>query len=356
MLNLLLACILVLITGCLSKKNKESEHKKDPPPVIVAPTPPTTPRKPDFICESKKDYEDYKCAGKFQAKSKAQLDDYLQNYGLEKKKYKNLEIAYSITGEDIQIHSPCSITFKEKTSILAVNLCLDGRNGVGDQGGDVHDDDKGDHLLRDDDHKEEAIFTIEKVLGIVSEKGKVKLDEKLKITARDLHLQSFGDFRIGEGTELILQGDATLETVNLGEIKSKTLFSANNLNIISDKKLAIGESSKFFIVNQTNLDSTKCEIHKSVVVTSPLKTGSCLGKPNNPPVMVGNQQFIGKKTSAVAFTLSGATDADGGVITYEIVDQPTYQALLPSVLKNLLIINLMLKLLNLLRLWELQQH
>lgn len=306
--NLILVFALLLVTGCLSKKHKENEIK-EPPAVVVTPTPPTTPRKPAFICESKKDYEDYKCAGKFQAKSKVQLDDYLKNYGLEKNKYKDLEIAYELTGEDLQIHSPCSITIKRKTSISVTNLCLDGRNGVGDQS--------------DDDREEKASLTIEKFLGIVSEQGKVRLDGKIKVSARDLHIVSFGGFSIGEDAQIILQGDAILETSSLGELKPKILFSANNLNILSDKKLAIGEGSRLHIVNQTNLESQKCEIHKSVVIDSQIKTGSCLGKTNSSPVMVGNQQFIGKKTSAVALILNGATDVDGGAITYEMVDLPS---------------------------------
>ena len=119
-------------------------------------------------------------------------------------------------------------------------------------------------------------------------------------------------------------GDADIESQDQGNLKSKTTFSANNLNIISNKKLSVDEKSLFLITNQINLDSDKCEIHKSVVINSPLQTGSCLGKPNHPPVMIGNQQFIGKKKSAVAFTLNGATDADGGIITYEIVDPPAF--------------------------------
>ncbi len=327
MTNLLLVFVVIFVSGCLSK-NDHSSDNKDIPPVVVAPppVPPPPPPKNSFACEPNKNYDNYKCAGKFRANSKAQLDEYLKNYGLEKKKFKNLEIAFALTGDDLQIHSPCNITIQEGITITATNLCLDGRNGVGYEG---NNDNGGDHGGvhfsgdgKDDDKK--VFLNIEKILGIISEKGSIQLDQKLNVKATDFRIATNGDFTMAEGNQISLQGDADFLILGQSELKSKIVFTANNLNILSNRKLEINEKASFSIINQINLDSNKCEISKSVIINSPIKTGSCLGKPNNPPVMVGDQQFIGKKTSAVAFTLNGATDIDGGAITYEIVDPPAF--------------------------------
>ena len=136
--NLLLIFAFVFVSGCFFKNDKvevKPEEDKGPPPVVVtdptpmpkppqpgpapvpAPEPLPVPTKPAFKCESKKDYGDYKCAGKFRATTQAELSDYLKNFGLEKNKYKDLEIAFSLSGDDLQIHSPCNINLQNDVTI-----------------------------------------------------------------------------------------------------------------------------------------------------------------------------------------------------------------------------------------------
>lgn len=300
--NVLLVIVLLFISGCLSKKENATDEKKDVPPVVVTNPPPQT--KTPFLCSPKTDYEDFKCDGNFEAKTKAQLDEYLTNFGLEKNKFKDLEISFPIEEENLQIHSPCKIKLQKNLIIKAKNLCLDAKEGFSNEKG--------------------LNINIDNILGIVSEKGDIKLDNEPVIKATDFQITASDNIMIGEGAQILLLGNAIIETSAQSELKSKIIFSAANLNISSDKKLMIGEKASIAVVNQVNLDSKKCEIQKKAIITSKIKTGKCLGKSNSAPVMIGDQQFIGKKSGSSSFTLNGATDADGGDITYELVDPPSF--------------------------------
>ncbi len=48
-----------------------------------------------------------------------------------------------------------------------------------------------------------------------------------------------------------------------------------------------------------------------------------VAEPNNPPVMVGDQTFEVKENKVMNISLNGATDPDGNIITYEVVNSPS---------------------------------
>ena len=150
-----------MVSGCEFLKSEEKKKEKNGADVISQEPVPATPI--EQRCEFKTDYNPgFKCSNKiFVAKNQEDLDRYLTDYGLEKKRYKRLKIDFNPRGDDIQVHSPCSIIFAPKVVVTGENVCFDGREGVIDNSAEF---------------KINSYHT-----GIISEKGDVILGSKSRI-------------------------------------------------------------------------------------------------------------------------------------------------------------------------------
>lgn len=76
-------------------------------------------------------YQNYTCEGNYVAKSFAELQSYLNNYGFKKNKIKNLHINFDLNqNSDLQISTPCQVVINENKKIQANNVCIHGGLGV----------------------------------------------------------------------------------------------------------------------------------------------------------------------------------------------------------------------------------
>ena len=84
------------------------------------------------LCTPKTDHDpEIKCSGmEFYADSMEDVIAYGEDYGLEDGKYKPLRIRFPLTGERAEVRSPCRITFKNKLTHTAANVCIDGRGNI----------------------------------------------------------------------------------------------------------------------------------------------------------------------------------------------------------------------------------
>ena len=85
---------------------------------------------PSGFCQTKMNYSASCSNDNFHAHNMEDLKVYQSNFGLSNGKYKNLIIRFSLSGVEINLHSPCKIYFSRRNTHIVFNLCVDGKKGV----------------------------------------------------------------------------------------------------------------------------------------------------------------------------------------------------------------------------------
>lgn len=253
--------IIVCIALCLSFTSivgckPQNEDKKNPTPVELPPSPP--PHTGDYTCIEKTDYNpSIQCSSKvFTAKSQTQLNQYLQDYGLDKGKYQSLKISFNVSADDFQIHVPCALYVSEKTNVTATNICFDARRGFNSFSG-LHDDHHDDlSRIKDDDDQNDKPKNIfqSTYLSILSSEGNIEFDEKFKVITETLFLRGLGLVKIGQESIFEITKDALIESFGSTSqsailFKEKSELTAQNLELHSVKEINIGQKVDLAIIN-----------------------------------------------------------------------------------------------------------
>lgn len=258
---------------------------------------------PPFICEKKMDYEsETTCKGEFIADNQSELDNYLQNYGLENGTYKNLEIHFDLQGGNKVIHSPCQIKVKSDSQIEVDNLCLDGREGV----------------------KIRSSLNIQaNQIVLLSEFGKTQINSYATITANSLNMEGALQTRIRSNAQVDLLGDLTLTSTGNDPVKSRAVIrphstitadnvslnssvisvvrhdseiittqlslngsqdvrignrvkvNSTDLNMIGGGDFSIGRKANVSVLNHFQGSGSKCDVRNNATIVSGGESGSC---------------------------------------------------------------------------------
>lgn len=254
-------------------------------------------------CVIKTDYDPaISCSNKlFVAKSQADLDSYATDFGLQGGKYRGLEINFNLEAATVEIHSPCNIKPPQNKSIMATTLiCLDAREGFIES--------NGTELNAPE-------------VTLLSENGGASFKNNFEVHA--------DNFKVDVNGSVDIKNNVSIDVQHIVEIitrdNSANISIGNNANIGADfvtidtaGEANVGSNAVFSATSQFDLDASVCSI-SNATINSPLITGTCFNNQNDAPVMVGDQIIEGDGLNTITFTLLGATDADGGNLTYEIV-------------------------------------
>jgi RHS repeat-associated protein len=262
------------------------------------------------FCQIKEDYDsNITCQGSFKIKSIADLSLYIQNGGLIDGKYKDASIDGSLNVGDLELHSPCQISFSKNTSIQGNSICLDARKGFKASKNSSVTGTKVSILSLEGDIslKKDLIFSADQL--IVYSQNKITLDKDSSLNATgNLYIVATG----GEGGEsgnvffkkdsalnaerivilsdnsIIFNKDANLSAVS--SINAKTLGSelsdlillkkdsntvSKNLNLASEGTLQIEKDNIVDTTDNLYFNAPTCILKEVNYLNNPAKKGKC---------------------------------------------------------------------------------
>jgi hypothetical protein len=164
------------------------------------------------VCQMKTDYDPtIPCSLKtVVVRNDAELDAYLIDYGLKRKKYRNLKIAYDINRPIIEIHSPCRIRLKDNVALTGDSVCLDGRKGVED----------------DDGYTVNALGAV----NVLSEQGNADFGYGSIITADQLTMEAHKIAKIGINSQVNVNGAVRVRSTGNLLISQAIIRQGTTLN------------------------------------------------------------------------------------------------------------------------------
>ena len=187
--------------------------------------------KAQTLCTPKTDYDpDIKCSGvEFYADSMEDVITYGQDYGLEDGKYKPLRIRFPLTGERAEVRSPCKITFKNRITHTAANVCIDGQKGVVIGGN--------------------SIFKATGTVTVLSTKGSIEARNSTVLQAQNLEMTSFGQLILAKGARAEIGANMKLdssfedERIVSARIARGTLIRAGSFELTAEGKINIAKNA-----------------------------------------------------------------------------------------------------------------
>lgn len=236
-------------------------------------------------CGIQSDYA-YSCSSEtFVADDDAELSAYLVDYGLESGQYKKLKINYNVNQTNVEIHSPCKITFAQNIQLTGESVCIDGREGVVDGGNfDVEADlvaflsEQGDVNTGQGSEISSEQLTIDALklaqigasttsdmgnITILSRgdfsSGQAVIKQSSSIIADRVTIQANREAKIGDG--VVLSGNALAMTSNGSATSSDVLISQNSdihvtSLVMSAYRLAKIGTGVEVVANQVIMDAT----------------------------------------------------------------------------------------------------
>jgi hypothetical protein len=239
------------------------------------------------------------------------LDAYLVDFGFNGSKFQNLKINYDVTRPNIDIHSPCRITLKNKTVLTADTICLDGRRGVIDNNGYTANANQVTVLselgpagfgmgsvINADELTIKALKTARIGFNSVIEvEGPVRListgdlpssnaiiKQGSTVKADSLGLEASRGAIIGIKVEVEVSGDMSVISTGSAPrsnsiIKRRAVVTADSLNMTSGNRATLGRHTRITTTGNFHMEAAsegKCLIARSAIINAGSTSGNCL--------------------------------------------------------------------------------
>ena len=305
------------------------------------------------FCTPKTDYDAaITCSDEpFVARNGQDLTTYAQNYGLENGQYKNLSIRFSLTGENVIIHSPCKISLRRKLTHTADNICLDarvenrvraanifkskGRIHIISSAGEVR---VGSSTFFEAQNLElTAARSVSLYKGVRSEvSGTVKItsslqDDRLISTkirrgshfkAASFELESAGRIEVAKNVVIEAAGEIRLVSSATGlpgriAILREARLTGNNVRISAGNVLTLRDRPTITAKLDLFLGAKGCQL-RNATLTGTSRSGNCfLSDANRPPrARINASPLSGEAPLTVTLDASASKDPDGSVASY----------------------------------------
>ncbi len=193
-------------------------------------------------CEIHTAYAPVGCSGTTQVYSTADYNLYVANdYGrLGGSNYKNLKIMSDLTQDELDIHSPCSITLANDVLLSGTFVSLDGRKGVLDDNG----------------------FQINAATAcVLSEEDSAGFGAGSVIDAANVLIQAAKNAKVGQNSQVDVDGE--LRLISTGDsssstaiVKSGSTVAAGSLELSASRGSHIGENTTVTVTGSINVVST----------------------------------------------------------------------------------------------------
>lgn len=190
----------------------------------------------------------------FIANNDSDLASYAIDYGFDGSNYKNLKINYNVNMTNIDVHSPCTITLKDGIVLNAQNVCVDGRNGVNDNGG---------YEIR------------ASRAAILSQLGDADLGSGSVVNVTEIRVEGLKTAKIGSSSDgyvkkltIISTGDAGTSTAI---IKEGSIISADNVTIQAAKDAVVGigtilNAKKLVLISTGNFSTSDALVKQNAEI------------------------------------------------------------------------------------------
>ena len=303
------------------------------------------------FCPAKTDYVERSCAGRpYMAKNRAQLDAYLQNFGLSGSNYKDLKVIFNLQ-RGVTIHSPCRIDIRGMAHKVG-NTCIDGRKGVSIgrdgvlMGQKLHlVSSEGSVIISHGVNIEVASFSVYGKKDIHFNRGvRLVSSGDVSMTSETTGSQSVG-VRLGPGSEVMAGGDVMVMghgIVNLsgnfikaqGDVQVTSRGNAvrhrigvnrgmtlkgEDIRLVAGNELKVSTRAKVMASGVLQLAGRGCTIQEQAVLQGSSYEGNCSFSHFNrvPRAVITASQVTGVVPFRVSFNSTGSSDPDGSIAGYE---------------------------------------
>ena len=312
---------------------------------------PETP--PQGFCQTKTDYNsNFTCSNNmFVASNMSDLQSYQSNFGQSGTQYRNLRIAFALSGSEFLIHSPCKISIAEGLTHNVTRLCLDGKKEVKIEPRTIVMSDK-IHILSMDGHsivQDSSVLQANELEVFATGKTHINQGARLSIQNSARVVSTYqGDVYTGvrwgpgsvaeaNGFTLIGYGVINFNSMSLTargalSVESKGARANNKVNIVQRSNIRGGSvsivsgngfemRSRSFLRAEQNahVAAMGCLVQRNTTIEASTYSGSCLnaGRVNQiPVVMVGGSPLSGLIPLTVNFNSTGTNDPDGEIDSY----------------------------------------